>query len=60
MPTFDTPEPIAAVLEITAGRVQIHASDRTDMVDRGHRHAHPARPRPDLAVGRAAGVSMLR
>jgi DUF4097 and DUF4098 domain-containing protein YvlB len=32
MPTFDTPEPIAAVIEITAGRVRIHASDRTDTV----------------------------
>jgi DUF4097 and DUF4098 domain-containing protein YvlB len=32
MPIFDTPEPITAVIEITAGRVQINASDRADTV----------------------------
>ncbi|GAB2830347.1 DUF4097 family beta strand repeat-containing protein [Actinoallomurus bryophytorum] len=32
MPIFDTPEPITAVIEITAGRVEIKASDRADTV----------------------------
>ncbi|HZE33358.1 MAG TPA: DUF4097 family beta strand repeat-containing protein [Actinoallomurus sp.] len=32
MPIFETPEPITAVIEITAGRVQINASDRADTV----------------------------
>jgi DUF4097 and DUF4098 domain-containing protein YvlB len=32
MPTFDTPEPIAATIDITAGHVQIHAGDRADTV----------------------------
>jgi hypothetical protein len=32
MPIFDTPEPITAVIEITSGRVQINAGDRTDTV----------------------------
>jgi DUF4097 and DUF4098 domain-containing protein YvlB len=32
MPTYDTPEPITAVIDITAGRVQINASDRVDTV----------------------------
>jgi DUF4097 and DUF4098 domain-containing protein YvlB len=32
MPTFDTPEPIIATIEITAGHVRIHASDRADTV----------------------------
>lgn len=32
MPEFDTPEPIAVLLDITAGHVKIHASDRTDTV----------------------------
>lgn len=32
MPTFDTPEPISATVEIQAGRVWIRASDRTDTV----------------------------
>ena len=32
MPIFDTPEPITAVIEITAGRVQINAGDRADTV----------------------------
>jgi DUF4097 and DUF4098 domain-containing protein YvlB len=38
MPTFDTPEPIAAVIDITgtAGRVRIHATDRTDTVVQVH------------------------
>jgi len=30
MPTFNTPEPISAVLDIPAGRVQFIAGDRTD------------------------------
>ncbi|GAA2379147.1 DUF4097 family beta strand repeat-containing protein [Nonomuraea africana] len=32
MPTFDTPEPIAAIIDIEAGHVRIHASDRADTV----------------------------
>jgi hypothetical protein len=32
MPTFDTPEPISAVIELGAGAVRIKASDRTDTV----------------------------
>lgn len=32
MPTFDTPEPILATVEIGVGHVQINASDRTDTV----------------------------
>jgi DUF4097 and DUF4098 domain-containing protein YvlB len=32
MPTFDTPEPIFAAIEIAAGNVRIIASDRTDTV----------------------------
>jgi hypothetical protein len=32
MPTFDTPEPIVATIEIAGGHVRIHASDRADTV----------------------------
>lgn len=32
MPTFDTPEPIHAVIELAMADVRIHASDRTDTV----------------------------
>lgn len=32
MPTFDTPEPIFATLELAVGAVRINASDRTDTV----------------------------
>jgi DUF4097 and DUF4098 domain-containing protein YvlB len=32
MPTFDTPEPISATIDIGAGHVRINASDRTDTV----------------------------
>jgi DUF4097 and DUF4098 domain-containing protein YvlB len=32
MPTFDTPEPISATVELTLGDVRISASDRTDTV----------------------------
>ncbi|GLY80308.1 DUF4097 family beta strand repeat-containing protein [Actinoallomurus iriomotensis] len=32
MPKYDTPEPITAVIDITAGRVQINAGDRADTV----------------------------
>ena len=32
MPTFNTPEPISAVLEIPAGRIQFTAADRADTV----------------------------
>ncbi len=30
MPKFDTPAPIAAVLDLTAGRVRVVAADRAD------------------------------
>lgn len=32
MPTFDTPEPIVATIDIAGGHVRIHASDRADTV----------------------------
>jgi DUF4097 and DUF4098 domain-containing protein YvlB len=32
MPTFNTPEPISAVLDIPAGRIQLTAADRADTV----------------------------
>jgi Putative adhesin len=32
MPTFDTPQPISATVEITSGSVRLVASDRTDTV----------------------------
>ncbi len=32
MPTFDTPEPILATIDIAGGHVRIHASDRADTV----------------------------
>lgn len=32
MPTFDTPEPIVATIDISGGRVRIHASERADTV----------------------------
>ncbi|GAA2453477.1 DUF4097 family beta strand repeat-containing protein [Actinomadura vinacea] len=32
MPTFDTPEPITASIELAIGHVRIHASDRADTV----------------------------
>src|SRR3569833_3332593 len=32
MPTFETPDPLDVTIELTAGHVQIHASDRTDTV----------------------------
>jgi DUF4097 and DUF4098 domain-containing protein YvlB len=32
MPTFDTPEPIFATIDLAAGNVRINASDRTDTV----------------------------
>ncbi|MGC5014950.1 DUF4097 family beta strand repeat-containing protein [Streptosporangium sp. DT93] len=32
MPTFDTPEPVHAVIELAVADVRIHASDRTDTV----------------------------
>jgi DUF4097 and DUF4098 domain-containing protein YvlB len=32
MPTFDTPQPIAATIDIAGGHVRIHASDRADTV----------------------------
>ena len=32
MPTFSTPEPVLATIEVTAGDVRVYASDRTDTV----------------------------
>ncbi len=32
MPTFDTPEPISATLDVVVGSIQIRASDRSDTV----------------------------
>ena len=32
MPTFDTPQPITATVEISAGSVRLVASDRDDTV----------------------------
>ena len=43
MPTFDTPEPIAVVLELGVGEVRIAASDRRDTVV-DVRPVDPARP----------------
>jgi len=36
MPTFDTPEPISATIDIVVGQVKIIASDRTDTVVEVH------------------------
>jgi len=49
MPTYDTPEPIDAVIEVTAGRVEIHASDRTDTVV----DVRPGDPTRDIDVAAA-------
>ncbi len=32
MQTFASPAPISAVLEVAAGRIQLHAADRADTV----------------------------
>jgi hypothetical protein len=50
MPTFPTPEPITAVLDVTAGHVQIRASDRTDTVV----EVRPSDETRDADVGAAA------
>ncbi|MFC7534885.1 DUF4097 family beta strand repeat-containing protein [Actinoplanes sp. GCM10030250] len=44
MKNFDTPAPIAAVLEVPAGRIQVIASDRTDTIVEV-RPADPAKSR---------------
>ncbi|MFI6597474.1 DUF4097 family beta strand repeat-containing protein [Nonomuraea sp. NPDC050536] len=36
MPTFDTPEPITAVIELATGNVRVSASDRADTVVQVH------------------------
>jgi hypothetical protein len=46
MPTFDTPEPILAVIELGAGGVRISASDRADTVVK----ARPSDPSNDTDV----------
>jgi DUF4097 and DUF4098 domain-containing protein YvlB len=50
MPTFDTPEPIAVVLELGVGEVHIAASDRRDTVVEV-RPVDPARPADVAAAG---------
>lgn len=49
MPTYDTPEPISAVIDTTAGRVEIHASDPTDTVV----EVRPSDPSRDADVAAA-------
>lgn len=49
MPTYDTPEPISVVIDITAGRVEIHASDRTDTAV----EVRPSDPSRDIDVSAA-------
>jgi Putative adhesin len=46
MPTFDTPEPILATIELAAGDVRIIASDRTDTVV----EVRPSDPSNDVDV----------
>jgi hypothetical protein len=55
MPNFDTPAPIAAVLDIPAGRIQVIAADRADTVVEV-RPADPAKNR-DLKAAEQATVS---
>ncbi|MDH2425308.1 DUF4097 family beta strand repeat-containing protein [Sphaerisporangium sp. TRM90804] len=50
MPTFDTPEPILATLDLTAADVRIHASDRADTVV----EIHPMDESSDTDVRSAA------
>jgi DUF4097 and DUF4098 domain-containing protein YvlB len=52
MPTFETPEPINAVLELVAGDVRITASQRTDTVV----EVRPADPSNELDVTAAAQI----
>lgn len=52
MPTFETPEPIDAVIEIVAGEVRIIASQRTDTVV----EVRPADPARELDVTAAAQI----
>lgn len=52
MPTFDTPEPIDAVIEVVAGDVRITASQRTDTVV----EVRPADPARELDVTAAAQI----
>jgi DUF4097 and DUF4098 domain-containing protein YvlB len=54
MPTFDTPEPIAATIEVGVGDVRISASDRPDTVV----EVRPSDPGADLDV-RAAGQTRV-
>jgi hypothetical protein len=52
MPTFDTPDPIVADLQLGSGRVQLVASDRTDTVvevHQGSRAGASDRVRVDLS-----------
>jgi hypothetical protein len=55
MPKFDTPAPIAAVLDIPAGRIQVIAADRADTVVEV-RPADPAKSR-DLRTAEQTTVS---
>jgi len=55
MPKFDTPAPIAAVLDVPAGRIQVIAADRADTVVEV-RPADPAKS-SDLKAAEQATVS---
>ncbi|GAA3003540.1 DUF4097 family beta strand repeat-containing protein [Streptosporangium longisporum] len=53
MPTFDTPEPIHAVIELMTADVRIHAGDRTDTVVE-------IRPKDGLDDADAQGAEQIR
>ena len=55
MPTFDTPEPITVVIDLSVGDVRITASDRADTVVEVRPTDNPAtrRPRRRADPGRA-------
>ena len=42
MPTFDTPEPISATIDLAVGDVRISAGDRLDTVVEVHPATRPA------------------
>lgn len=54
MPTFDTPEPVTATLDVAAGNIQITATDRTDTVV----EVRPSDPSREQDV-RAAGQTRV-
>ena len=71
MPTFDTPEPITATIDVVVGDVRISASDRGDHRRRGAperrvqrrgrqgRRADPRRVRGRRAAGQGAEAALL-